>query len=123
MCGIHIGLYDHYVDIAKEEEKTNVCFEPPCMYYEKGRKSSVCFGPHVSIAIEEEKISMCFVNDMQVLHIIYLSNNKHIKRMGIASLVLVNFLCLWRHYGFIILSMYIKVKALKYCIRKQVDSK
>lgn len=24
----HIGLYDHYVGIANEEEKFNVCFEP-----------------------------------------------------------------------------------------------
>jgi hypothetical protein len=31
--GAHIGFYDHYVDTAKEEKKTNVCFEPPCGYY------------------------------------------------------------------------------------------
>jgi hypothetical protein len=24
----HIGLYDHYASIAKEEEKSSVCFEP-----------------------------------------------------------------------------------------------
>jgi hypothetical protein len=66
---------------------------------------------------------MCFANDMQILHIIYLSNSKQIKRMGISSLVLVNFWCLWRYYGFIIFSMYIRVKTLKYYIRKQGDSK
>jgi hypothetical protein len=80
----------------------------------KERKSSVCFEPHVSIAIEEENFSMCFANDMQVLHIIFLSNSKQIKRMVITSLVLMNFWCLWRYYEFIILSMCIKVKTLKY---------
>ncbi len=45
----------------------------------KENKSNVCFEPHVSIAIEEEKFSMCFAIDMQVLHIIYLSNNKQSK--------------------------------------------
>jgi len=89
----------------------------------KGKKSNLCFEPHVSIVIEEEKFTMCFANDMQVLHIIYLPNSKQSKRMGIASLVLMNFWSLWRYYGFIILSMYIRVKALKYCIRKQGDSK
>jgi hypothetical protein len=28
----HIVLYDHYVNIAKEEGKSNVRFEPPCEY-------------------------------------------------------------------------------------------
>jgi hypothetical protein len=96
---------------------------PHASITKKGKKSSVCFEPHVSIAIEKENFSMCFANDMQVLHIIFLSNSKQIKKMGIASLVLMIFWCLWRYYGFIILSMYIKVKALKYCIRKQGDSK
>jgi hypothetical protein len=57
-------------------------------------------GPHVIIAIEE-KFNMCFANDMQILHTLYLSNDKQIKRMGIASLVLMGFWCLWRYYGFI----------------------
>jgi hypothetical protein len=79
-------------------------------------------GPHVIIAIEE-KFCMCFVNDMQILHTSYLSNDKQIKRMGITSLVLMGFWCLWMYYGFIILNMYSRVKALKYCIKKQGDSK
>jgi hypothetical protein len=58
---------------------------------------------------------------MQVLHTLYLSNGKQIKRMGISSLVLLDFLCSWKYYEFIILSMYLKVKALKYYIKKQCD--
>ncbi len=57
----------------------------------KERKFNVCFEPHVSITIKEENFSMCFANDMQVLHMLFLSNSKQIKRMGIASLVLMNF--------------------------------
>jgi hypothetical protein len=65
----------------------------------------------------------CFANDMQILHTLYLSNGKQIKRMGISSLVLLDFLCLWKDYEFIILSTYFKVKALKYCIKKKVIQK
>ncbi len=43
--------------------------------------------------------------------------------MGIVSLVLMGFWCLWTYYGFILLTMYIRVQALKYCIKKQGDSK
>ncbi len=32
MCVGHIGLYDHYANIAKMEEKFDVCFESPCRY-------------------------------------------------------------------------------------------
>jgi hypothetical protein len=56
--------------------------------------------PHAIITIEE-KFSMCFANDMQILHTLYLSNDKQIKSMGIAYLVMV-FWCLWRYYGFIL---------------------
>jgi hypothetical protein len=54
MCVAHINLYDHYANITKkeilmcvlsphvgmaiEEEKSNVNFEPPCMYCKKGKK-------------------------------------------------------------------------------------
>jgi hypothetical protein len=55
-----------------------------------------------AIIVIEEKFGMCFANDMQILHTLYLSNEKHIKRMGIASLVLMGFWCLWRYYGFIL---------------------
>jgi len=80
--------------------------------------------PHVGNAIEEEEFSMCFGNDMKVLYTLFLSNSKQIKRMGIASLILMVFLCSWKYYGFILLNMYSsKVKALEYFIRKQNDSK
>jgi hypothetical protein len=58
---------------------------------------------------------MCFAND------IYLITNKSKNRF--ASLVLVGFWCLLRYYGFILSNMFLKVKALKYCIREQNDSK
>jgi hypothetical protein len=79
-------------------------------------------GPHAIIATEE-KFSMCFANDMQILHTLYMSNDKQIKRMGNTSLLLMGFWCLWMCYGFIILNMYNRVKALKYCIKKQGDLK
>jgi len=83
----------------------------------------VCFEPHVGNAIEEEEFSMCFGNDMKVLYTLFLYNSKQIKRMGIASLILMGFWCLWKYYGFILLIMYSsKVKALEYFIRKQNDS-
>jgi len=87
---------------------------------QKKKKNSMCaLSPHVGTAIEEEEFSTCFGNDMKVLYTLYLSNGKQIKRMGIASLVLMGFWCLWKYYGFILLSMYIsKVKALKYFIKK-----
>jgi hypothetical protein len=43
MSVAHIGLYDHYVGIAKEEEKF-----------------SVCFNLNANIAIEEDKFSVGF---------------------------------------------------------------
>jgi hypothetical protein len=43
---------------------------------------------------------MCFANDMQKLHTLYLSYDKQIKKISIATLVLVGFWCLWRYYGF-----------------------
>jgi 1,4-dihydroxy-2-naphthoate octaprenyltransferase len=43
--------------------------------------------------------------------------------MGIASLVLMGFWCLWTYYGLILLSMYIRVQTLKYYIKKQGNSK
>jgi hypothetical protein len=76
-------------------------------------------GPHAIIGIEE-KFSMCFANDKQILHTLYLSNDKQIKITGIPSLVLMGSWCLWRYYGFIILNMYIRVRALKYCIKNRV---
>ncbi len=42
--------------------------------------------------------------------------------MGIASLVLMGFWHLWRYYGFIFLSMYIRVKTLKYCTKKVIHN-
>ncbi len=63
-----------HVNIAKEEEN------PMCV-----------LSPHVGNAIEEEEFSMCFGSDMKVLYTLYLSNNKLIKRMGIASLILMGF--------------------------------
>jgi hypothetical protein len=92
---------------------------------QKRKKNPMCaLSPHAGIAIEEEKYNMCLGNDMKILYILYLSNGKQIKRMGIASLVLVGFWCLWKYYGFIFLSIYVsKVKALKNFIRKQNDSK
>jgi hypothetical protein len=32
-------LYDHYVNIAKEEKKTNVCSEPPLWVLQLRRKN------------------------------------------------------------------------------------
>jgi hypothetical protein len=49
----HIGLYDGYVGIAIEEEKSNVSFESRFIYCKRGRKNSVCvLNPHEAIAIE-----------------------------------------------------------------------
>jgi hypothetical protein len=45
----------------------------------------------VGNAIEEEEFSMCFGNDMKVLYTLFLYNSKQIKRMGIASLILMGF--------------------------------
>jgi hypothetical protein len=113
-----------------------VCFEPSCRHcywrkkiqcgfwapmkvLQKRRKNLVCaLSPYASIAIEI-KNWVCFANDMQILHTLYLSNGKQIKKMGISSLVLLDFLCLWKYYEFIILSTYFKVKALKYYIKKR----
>ncbi len=94
MCVAHIGLYDHYANIAKKEENFDVCFELPCRYgnwkrkiqcefwtsthvLQKRKKDLVCvLSPHVGIVIEKEKSNMCFVDDMQVLHTLHLSNGK-----------------------------------------------
>jgi hypothetical protein len=43
---------------------------------------------------------MCFTNDMQKLHTLYLSYGKQIFKIGIASLVLMGFWCLWRYSFF-----------------------
>jgi hypothetical protein len=92
MCVAHIGLYDHYANIAKKEENFDVCFESPCRYGNLRRKIQcefwtsmhvlqrkkdlVCvLSPH-GIAIEKEKSNMCFANNMPVLHTLYLSNGK-----------------------------------------------
>jgi hypothetical protein len=84
--------------------------------FQKRTNNPMCaLSPYVGIIIEEENFSMCFAND------IYLITNKSKNRF--ASLVLVGFWCLLRYYGVILSSMFLKVKALKYCIREQNDSK
>jgi hypothetical protein len=45
------------------------------------KKNLMCvLGTHAIIGIEE-KFNMCFANDMQILHTLYFSNDKQIKRM------------------------------------------
>jgi hypothetical protein len=56
---------------------------------------------------------MCFANDIYL--IIKKSKNRFV------SLVLVGFWYLLRYYGFIISNIFLKVKALKYCITEQND--
>jgi hypothetical protein len=91
----HIGLYDHYVCITNEEEKSNVYFEPPMPVLQLKKRNPIwVLKPHASITKKEKKsnvcfealcrycirkFSMCFANDMQKFHTLYLSNTNNSK--------------------------------------------
>jgi hypothetical protein len=42
---MHTSLYDHFASIAKEEEKSSVCFEPHAGITTKQEKINVGFEP------------------------------------------------------------------------------
>jgi hypothetical protein len=44
-CVVHTSLYDRFASIAKEEEKSSVCFECHASIATKEEKSSVGFEP------------------------------------------------------------------------------
>lgn len=60
MCVARIGLYDHYANIAKKEEKLDVCFEPPCRYGIEEEKSNVNFEPPCMYCKKGKKIQCVF---------------------------------------------------------------
>jgi len=77
------------VCIANEEDKSNVCFEPPMPILQlkkrnpmwvlkphagiekKGKNPMCVLRLYASIVFEEKKFSMYFANDMQKFHTLY----------------------------------------------------